>query len=86
MWPDMTRSIEAKSNKLNLSQAKRQTDAETNLLTHLRADAVSDEACLDMTSIKALVVSENLETSTGVGTLRTKYTNQMKDISPTFLN
>ena len=38
--------------------------------THLRADAVSDVACLDMTSIRALVVSENLDMSTGVGTLR----------------
>lgn len=44
-------------------------DTETNPLTHLTAEAVSDVACLDMTSIRALVVSENLDMSTGAGTL-----------------
>lgn len=39
------------------------------LLTHLRAEAESAVACLDMTSIRALVASENFETSTGAGTL-----------------
>lgn len=41
-----------------------------NVLTHLSAEADSDVACLDMTSIRALVVSENLDMSTGAGTLK----------------
>lgn len=43
--------------------------AEANLLTHLRPEAVSDMASLDMISMRALVVSENLDMSTGAGTL-----------------
>lgn len=39
------------------------------MCTHLRAEDVSDEACLDMTSMRALLVSENLDLSTGAGTL-----------------
>lgn len=46
---------------------KRQT--ETDSRTHLRAEEVSNMACLDMISIRALVVSENFDMSTGTGTL-----------------
>lgn len=42
-----------------------------NPLTHLRAEDASDETCLDMMSMRALVVSENLDLSTGAGTLVT---------------
>jgi hypothetical protein len=41
-------------------------------LTQRRAEPVSQLACWDMTSIRALDVSEYLETSTGVGTLGTR--------------
>lgn len=51
---------------------KWETATEANRLTHLRAEAVSDVACLDITSIRALVVSENFDMSTGAGTLRSK--------------
>lgn len=47
----------------------KRTGSEIHLLTHLRADAVSEVASFDMTSISALVVSENLDMSTGTGTL-----------------
>lgn len=40
-----------------------------NVLTHRSAEEVSDVACLDMISIRALAVSENLFFSTGAGTL-----------------
>lgn len=49
-----------------------------NELTHLRAEAESAVACLDMTSIRALVVSENFEISTGAGTLRYKVSHSLK--------
>lgn len=72
-WPDMTVSAEEKNNKAKhccSCQKKSQTDTETSPLTHLSAEVVSDVACLDMTSIRALVVSENFDLRTGAGTLR----------------
>lgn len=81
------RIYRCKNGKLNLnvlsfSTVNNKKTKGTNPLTHLRAEAVSDVACLDMTSIKALVVSENLEMSTGVGTLGdTRDSIQMRNIS-----
>lgn len=58
--------------QLPTTAAAFRSGTEDNVLTHLRAEAESAVACLDMTSIRAWVVSENFEMSTGAGTLRCK--------------
>ena len=45
-------------------------DGHTHTLPHLSAEADSELARVDMTSIRALAVSENLQINTGAGTLR----------------
>ncbi|TNN71798.1 hypothetical protein EYF80_017969 [Liparis tanakae] len=40
-------------------------------------------ACLDMTSIRALVVSENFDMSTGTGTLYKKLIDYISSVMPT---